>query len=230
MKDFSDFKNILIYRIGHLGDTIVALPAFWEIRERFPNSKLTLLTNSDEKNKNYITAENILPAQGLFDNYLKYDNSSEKLSKIKTYTKLFFQLKKNNFDSLFYLSTRNRTDYQIDRDIKFFRLAGIKKIYGVEHLKKNQLDFKQPRPLPAVEPEYKFLIDCLPFRDTENHSNIKHELCLTEDEKTRAERWLEINCGVGFATKKLLAIAPGSKWTSKIWSENNYIEVLNKTG
>ena len=84
------------------------------------------------------------------------------------------------------------------------------------------------RPLPAVEPEYQFLIDCLPFRNTENYSNIKHEVCLTEVEKIHAETWLEKNCGAGYAAKKLVAIAPGSKWSSKIWSEKNYVEILIK--
>ena len=226
MKDFSDFNNILIYRIGHLGDTIVALPAFWEIRTRFPDSKITLLTNSDAKNKNYLTAKNILPAQGLFDNYLSYDNSAENYSKAVTYTKLFLQIKKNKFDCLFYLSTRNRTAYQIERDLKFFRFAGITQIYGAEYLKKNQLDFKQTRPLPAVEPEYKFLLDCLPFGKTENFSKIKHEIGLTIAEKKQAETWLKKNCGADYAEKKLVAVAPGSKWSSKIWSEKKYAQVL----
>ena len=166
-------KKILIYRIGHLGDTIVALPAFWEIRERFPTAELTLLTNSDAKNKNYLTAKNILPSDGLFDNYLHYDNSAEKLSKAITYTNLFLQIKKNKYDCLFYLSTRNRTDYQIERDVQFFKFAGINKIYGAEYLKKNQLDFNQPKPLPVVEPEYRFLLNSLEFDKSNNFSNLK---------------------------------------------------------
>lgn len=228
MKDLPDFKNILIYRIGHLGDTIVALPAFWEIRTRFPDSKITLLTNSDQKNKNYITAQKILPAQGLFDSYLNYDNSAEKLSKAITYAKLFLQLKNNKFDGLFYLSTRNRTNYQIERDLKFFRAAGINKIYGTDYLKRKQLDFTETRPLPAVEPEYQFLINCLPFDKAENYSEIKHEISLTISENEKAEMWLKKHCGINFRKKKLIALAPGSKWSSKIWSEKKYLNILIK--
>jgi heptosyltransferase-3 len=37
------FKNILVIHFGQLGDVVLGLPAFRAIRERFPNSKLTVL-------------------------------------------------------------------------------------------------------------------------------------------------------------------------------------------
>lgn len=228
MKKKSDINNILVYRIGHLGDTIVALPAFWEIRSRFPNAKITLLTNSDSRNKNYVMAKSILPETDLFDNYLSYDNSAEKFNKVLTYAGLFFKIKKGNFDSLYYLSTRNRTNYQIDRDVKFFRWAGIKNIFGVEYLKQNQLDFRQAKPLPTVESEYQFLINSLPKETFGNVEVKNHALLLTDAEKQKAIKWLKENCSNDFENKKLIAVAPGSKWRSKIWFEDRYSKVLNK--
>ena len=40
-----DIKNVLIHRLGSLGDTLVALPAFRLVRETFPGAKITVLTN-----------------------------------------------------------------------------------------------------------------------------------------------------------------------------------------
>src|SRR2546423_419681 len=39
----SENSRIVVYRIGQLGDTIVALPALWAIRWHFPDPKMTLL-------------------------------------------------------------------------------------------------------------------------------------------------------------------------------------------
>jgi 3-deoxy-D-manno-octulosonic-acid transferase len=39
-------NSILIFSIGSLGDTLVALPAYHLIRERHPDSRIVLLTNS----------------------------------------------------------------------------------------------------------------------------------------------------------------------------------------
>src|SRR5690606_18827534 len=67
-----DFSNILVFRIGHLGDTLVSLPAFWAIRNTYPKAKLTLLSNADESNPGYISARAVLPETGLFDEWITY--------------------------------------------------------------------------------------------------------------------------------------------------------------
>ena len=228
MREIFDYKNILVYRIGHLGDTIAALPAFWAIRNQFPDSKITLLTNSDSKNKNYVMAKSVLPEHGLFDSFISYDNSAGKLAQAFSFSKLLVNLKSKKFDCLFYLSTRIRTDYQIKRDLKFFRTAGIKNIFGAEHLINNKLSFDQTRPLPVIEPEYEFLLDCLPMEIGSISANINHNLKLNEIEKNIAFEWLSKNCGKDFAKKKLIAVAPGSKWDSKKWFEDEFAIVLQK--
>ncbi len=67
------FKKILVYRIGHLGDTLVSLPAFWAIRKAYPKAHITLLTNSNPHNPNYILAQNVLPKEGLYDDWLTFN-------------------------------------------------------------------------------------------------------------------------------------------------------------
>lgn len=225
-----DYKKILIYRIGHLGDTLVSLPAFWAIRQGYPRARLTLLSNTDSKNPNYIQAQNVLPREGLFDDWISYPAESGKLHSILTFTRLFLEIRQRKFDALFYLTTRNRTVKQINRDILFFRLAGIKKIIGTEYLLKNLLNTNVSRPLPVIESEKDFLIDCLrfeqiPITDVEN---LKPDLRLTGQEIYEAEKWLFENCGEYLRENKLLAVAPSGKWESKIWAENSFAEVVQK--
>ncbi len=85
-----NFSKILVYRIGHLGDTLVSLPAFWAIREAYPNAHMTLLTNSNPNNPNYVLAQNVLPIEGLFDDWLIYPTELKKLKTLLTFSKLFF--------------------------------------------------------------------------------------------------------------------------------------------
>lgn len=223
-----DFKKILVYRVGHLGDTLVSLPAFWGIRKTYPKAQITLLTNSNPNNSKYILAQNILPEKGLFDDWLIYPSETRKSLNLITYSKLFFQIRRQNFDVLFYLNTRNRTISQIKRDSLFFRLAGIKKIIGTKYLLKNLLNSEVDRPLPFIETEKDFLLDCLKYENVleENFKNLKPDLKLTAQENQEAGNWLEKNCGKYLMEHKLLAVAPSGKWESKIWAENSFAEVV----
>lgn len=50
-KPFSDahaafIEHIVVYRVGNLGDTVVAMPALYTLRQAFPKAKITLLTSS----------------------------------------------------------------------------------------------------------------------------------------------------------------------------------------
>jgi len=87
----------------------------------------------------------------------------KKIESIFSFGKLFLEIRKRNFDALFYLTTRNRTVRQVRCDVSFLRLAGIKKIFGTEYLLKNILDANAPKPLPFVETEKDFLLSCLKF-------------------------------------------------------------------
>ncbi len=62
-----DTSNILIFRIGQLGDTLVALPAIERIRREFPFHRLVLLTNKDQSLSNHVSSWDVLGPTGWFD-------------------------------------------------------------------------------------------------------------------------------------------------------------------
>jgi ADP-heptose:LPS heptosyltransferase len=224
LKDARDYKNILIFRIGHLGDTLVSLPAFWAIRKAFPEAKITLLTNVDTENSEYVVAKNVLPETGLIDAWMFYPKSSSKLKTVAAYAKLFAEIRRGKFDCLFYLMTRNRLESSIKRDEKFFSAAGIKCIFCTEFLRQNPIREPFEKPLPTVESEADFFLNCLPGDKFEFDLESKPDLALTNEEKEFPNRWLQENC----EDIRKVAIAPGSKWTSKIWAEDNFAEVISK--
>ena len=64
-------RNILVYRLGSLGDIMVALPCFHLIRNTYPQSKITILTNQPISGK-AAPAMDILENSGLCDEALSY--------------------------------------------------------------------------------------------------------------------------------------------------------------
>ncbi len=226
-------KRILVFRIGHLGDTLVALPAFWALRKRFPGAHITLLSNVSAKNAGYPTAQGVLPAKGLFDEFISYPNEAGKVAAALGFLKLATAIRVGRYDTLAYLMTRNRGEGRVKRDLSFFRLAGIKQYIGTKHLLANYLPENGKAPLPEVESEYKYLLKCLSEDDVsfDGNTDISTDLLLTPDEKVGPAAWWERNCGGTFSGGSggnYVAVAPGSKWESKLWPEEKYAEVLSR--
>ncbi len=225
-----DFKRILIFRIGHLGDTLVSLPAFWAVKKAFPEAEISLLTNTDANNPQYIAAQNVLPKEGLFDKWLKYPTGLDKYKTIQAFKTLLLEIRRDKYDAVIYLMTRNRTLKQIRRDELFFRLGGIKKIIGLKNLKENLIDLDREKPLPVLDSELNFLLECLEAEKfpLPEKKKLKPEMLLNKEEKAFAENWLKAHCGEFFENKRLIAIAPASKWDSKVWAEERFIEVVER--
>lgn len=207
----------------------MSLPAFWAIRKAFPVAHLALLTSVDAENSNFVVAQSVLPEKGLFDEWLFYPSGN--LSKSKTIFamfKLLTDIRRKKFDGLFYLMTRNRTAEQIKRDKRFFRAAGIKQIFGTDYLARHNLELKPTAPVPEVKAEKDFLLDSLPSDQFNFDLRSEPDLRLTGEEISFARNWLTQNCGAAFESNRLLAVAPGSKWNSKIWAEDKYEKTVSE--
>ena len=223
-------NKILIFRIGHLGDTLVALPAFWAVRKAYPNAQISLISNADLKNPHYISPQSVLPQSGLFDEFITYPTNLGAIATNVGRLKLMFELRREKFDAVIYLMPRVRTPQQIDRDVKFFNLCKIPKVLGANYLSENTLTLDTPKPTPRVTSESQFLIDTLRqagLNIDENAANI-HDLGLSEQEYAAADSWFQIATSPEDHARPLIAIAPGSKWESKIWPEGRYADVISQ--
>ncbi|MEP7147991.1 MAG: glycosyltransferase family 9 protein [Acidobacteriota bacterium] len=223
-----EFKRILVFRTGHLGDTLVGVPAFRAIRDAYPKSKIAFLSSADQANPQYVSARDVLPEKGLFDEWISYPNLSSGISDIARLIGLALKIRRKRFDTVFYLMTRYRTARQIDRDRLFFRLAGIRSIIGSEFIKKHNLPFDIPKPTPRIESEANFLLRLLLEKGiVGSDREFQPDLALTDDERTASREWMEAN-GVTQYRGPRIAVGPGSKWESKIWDEARYAEVVRR--
>lgn len=217
-------KNILVYRIGSIGDNLVALPAFRAIRTLFPDARISYLTNGETEDTEKLIGRKILP-ENLFDEWIAYPSTSFKNTK-----KLVLNLRRKKIDALFYLMTRNRSYMRIRRDLLFFRLAGIKKIYGAKYLQQNILTMTPEKPVKTVETELEYLLKCIFYEGlaSKSQSSFAPDLNLTSDERKKAETWLEEKFGNDWKKKHLIAVMAASNWESKIWAEENFVKTVSR--
>jgi heptosyltransferase-3 len=217
-------RKILIFRTGHLGDTVIALPALWAIRDAFPDAQLTLLTNHDRRRPNYLSPSAVLPENGLIDAYEAYPTGVTGLRKLVETAALAFRLRAARYDAAYYLMPRLRTAEQISRDERFFRLAGITDLRGVEYARRDRLELPAVPPLPKLEPEWKFLVDSVRHSGLEV-TNLRHDLALAGDERAVAENWLSRHAA---PSRRSIAVAPGTKFASKTWPEDRFLGVVEQ--
>ncbi|HMM79473.1 MAG TPA: glycosyltransferase family 9 protein [Pyrinomonadaceae bacterium] len=214
-------------RIGHLGDTLVALPAFWSLRKAFPDAKLTLLSNSDRRNPNYLAPSSVLPANGLFDEFIDYPTNVSPVESIFGALRLALSLRIRKFDAVFYLMPRARTEKQIARDRQFFRISGIGRVLGLDYTLANSLAGPMPSEIPTICSESEFLLDLLENAGVPvDRASRSTALNLTELEKEAGPAFLAEN-GID-GGQRIIAIAPGSKWPSKIWFEERYAAAVER--
>lgn len=126
VKPDSSVKKVLIYRLGSLGDTTVALPCFHLIERAYPNAERVLLTNFPIHAKAPASAA-VLGDSGLVHGYMRYTVGTRSPREL---LKLAGEIRRFKPDVLVYLMPV-RGLKAVKRDRWFFRLAGgVKRIVG----------------------------------------------------------------------------------------------------
>src|SRR5262249_44852747 len=69
---------VLVFLIGSLGDTVVALPSFHALRRRFDDAKIVLLTNTPvDGGLKAASSIQILEGSGLVDEFIQYPHGTQ---------------------------------------------------------------------------------------------------------------------------------------------------------
>ena len=79
----TELKRVLVYRLGSLGDTVVALPALHLIARAFPDAERRMLTNFPVSVKAPAAAA-ILADNGLIHGYFRYTAGTRSLRNLFT--------------------------------------------------------------------------------------------------------------------------------------------------
>ncbi len=221
--------NILIYRTGSLGDTLVALPALWVVRKHFAGARLSLLHDRQARGL-FVSAEDVLRGSNLIDNFITYtvDFSAwgRFLSPLRKIV-LLKRLRAEHFDTLVYLAPRLGMPRSVQRDRLFFRAAGIRTFIGMEG--SWELPTRRPgEPLPAMP----HVADQMLARLAESgipvpaagHGRIGLNLCA--DDERQAAIWLQAQ--YGGPRQGFIAVAPGSNRSVNIWPRERFEAVVRQ--
>jgi heptosyltransferase-3 len=115
---------VLIYRLGSLGDTVVALPALHAVRKAFPEAALTLLTNRPVSAK--AAPVEAVVGERFFADTIDYPIGTRNVLELTSVSR---QIRARSFDVVVNLCEA-RTRLKTLRDRLFFRLSGISDLRG----------------------------------------------------------------------------------------------------
>ena len=219
-------KRVLIYRIGSLGDTIIALPVFHKVREVYPDAHITLLTNKPIITK-AAAIESVLGSEYFFDSVLDYPIGTR--NPVVLYS-LWKEIRSLNIDVFINLATTRvlkdlrTTRLAVFRDRLFFKSTGIKKIIG----------------FPSIRTDYEVTVDpdngqleweakrlarrLIPLGDIKLTADYYWDLRFSQNELETARQVmtsLDVNLPV-------IAISMGTKRQPNDWEQANWLVLIKK--
>lgn len=209
-------SRVLIYRLGSLGDTIVALPAFHLIARAFPDAERRLLTAAIP-NAKAVPVADMLAGTGLVHGTILYPLG---LRDPVALWRLGTQIRAWRPELLVYLA-EPRSEWVTRRDLLFFRLCGIHRIIGAPVT----VDLRRHRWDPARdiwEAESARLGRCLaPLGGVALDDPANWDMHFSAAEQAEAEAAL-----AGLAAPGSIAFSVGAKISVKDWGDDNWRPVL----
>jgi heptosyltransferase III len=209
-------KRVLIYRLGSLGDTVVAVPALHVVERAFPGAQRIMLTNIPVHAKAPAAAA-VLGDSGLVDGYIEYP---VRMRDVREVARVWWGIRRFRPDLLVYLPP-SRPAAAMARDLRFFRLCGIRQVVGLldGESAKNRLlgdgwwEKEASRLLRAVQ--------VLGEADVSDLGN--WDLRLTREERAKAGTAL-----APLGARPIIACGPGTKWPSKDWGQEKWRALLGR--
>jgi ADP-heptose:LPS heptosyltransferase len=211
-------KRVLIYRLGSLGDTTVALPCFHLIERTYPNAERILLTNFPIHAKAPASAA-VLGDSGLVHGYMRYSVGTR--SPIELFH-LAREIRRFKPDILVYLMPV-RSLRAVRRDKWFFLLAcGISRIVGLPFKSHLSRDFNSETGLYEAE-AVRLARTVAALGDAGVGELPNWDLRLDSEEKAAARSALGELAG-----KPLVVCGPGTKMQAKDWGQKNWQALLGR--
>jgi len=210
-------RRVLIYRLGSLGDTVVAVPALHLIERSFPAARRVLLTNM-RTHANAPAAFTVLEGSGLVHDFIEYPFQTRSVRQL---ARLWWKVVRFRPQVLVYLIPK-RGEHSLLRDRWFFRLCGASQIIGLPEGDLAQPVYNQQTKLFEHESARLMRsIRSLGHLDLDDLAN--WDLRLTQAEQDKASELLG-----GLGGVPLIACGPGTKMPAKDWGQENWRELLGR--
>ncbi len=208
-------KRVLIYRLGSLGDTVVALPALHLVERTFPAARRLMLTNIPVHSKAPAAAA-VLEGSRLVDGYIHYPVHTRSVREL---ARVWWQIFRFRPQVVIYLMPA-RGRLSLERDTWFFRLGGAHHMVGlpVGDLAEPSFDPKSG----TWEHEASRLLRCLrSLGEADVDDPAGWDLRLIPEEDRKAQELM-----ARFGGRPFIACGPGTKMQAKDWGPENWRALL----
>lgn len=212
-------QRILIFRLGSLGDTVVALPSFHLIAEAFPSAYRAVLTNFPEHRKAPPLSA-VLGDSGLVQEYLEYPPHASLIMKLRHTRR---QLRELQPDIVIYLMPV-RTRWQIFRDRVFFNLCGIRHIIGLPETKRQRTGLMNPCTGLWTHESERLLSTLSHLGQIDLCDATAWEFHFTAEERRKAYSAMHALP----SDKPILALSLGAKNPVNEWGHGKWMELLTQ--
>jgi len=213
----SPIRKILIYRLGSLGDTVVALPCFHLIARCYPEAERVLLTNFPVHAKAAASAA-VLGDSGLIHGTMRYTVGTRRIGEL---LRLAGEIRRFRPDILVYLMPI-RPWSNVLRDRTFFRMAGVRRIVGLPG--KQELTHRFDTATGLYEPEALRLARAIAALGEAHPEEMANwDLRLTGAERQAGDATLG-----AIGERLMIACGPGTKMQAKDWGQENWRELLGR--
>jgi ADP-heptose:LPS heptosyltransferase len=215
-------RRVLVYRLGSLGDMVVALPALHRVARTFPRAERRLLTNFPVHAKAPAAAA-VLGDCGLLHSYMRYAMGTRSVVEL---ARLWWSIARWRPEVVVYL-TGARGIPVARRDARFFRLCGVRRLVGVPLTEAMQRNFYGAETDAACvddwEPEAARLARCIAeLGEVDLDDAGSWDLRLSAEEREAAEAACE---GIGAGA---VAVSVGTKVQAKDWGRENWRALLER--
>jgi len=228
-------RRVLVYRLGSLGDMLVALPALHLVARAFPGAERLMLTNVPVNSKAPAAAA-ILEGSGLVQGYMRYEVGTRSVRELLG---VWWQIVRWRPEVLVYLAAP-RGVQAAQRDEAFFRLCGVRQIVGVpltEGMQRNYYGAATGGKDHAMgdghlEPEAARLARCIgqlgAVGDIADPGRLNDpaswDLHLRAEERERAAAAI----GSEALAVESIAVSVGTKVQAKDWGKENWRALLGR--
>jgi ADP-heptose:LPS heptosyltransferase len=215
-----DARRVLIYRLGSLGDTLVALPCFHLIERCFPDAERRVLTTFAD-NAKMAPLETVLGGSGLIHGTMRYPAG---MRDPRGFLSLRNDIARWRPDVVIYLAEPRRP-WTVWRDVLFFKLCGVATVIGAP-LDRDRV-FHRARADGTWEHEAERLARCLaPLGDAELDRRESWDLRLSAAEIAAADAALAGWSGAG----AFLALGIGARVDVKDWGVERWRAAIEELG
>jgi len=217
--------KILVFQIGSLGDTIIAIPALRAIRSHYGrDAHLAVLHNVSQDG--IVTTKDVLACTQLVNEFIPYHFELSVGKKAQMAYSLLSQLRAKQFDAVVSLLPSGRAAGALRRDVLFFRACGIRQTIGFQPVPESVVrPRKNGRPIEAANES---IIRLQRLHDggisTEKDGLFRTPLMHANAADARAAaEWLRARRR--YPERPLVALCPGCKKPANSWPLERFIDL-----